>query len=110
MSNYGIEKRSTEPKNFFAGEFPIVTETGTAGADIKEYAPVMVDTETKKIIPVAKTKEASAIGIAASQASTDEPVTYYLTGEYFADALAIEDGADLAAIKEAFRKESIYLR
>ena len=47
MSEYAVEKRETAPKNFFAGDFPTVPETGVAGAEIKEYAPVMVDTETK---------------------------------------------------------------
>lgn len=44
MSEYAVEKRETAPKNFFAGDFPTVPETGVAGAEIKEYAPVMVDT------------------------------------------------------------------
>lgn len=42
MSEYAVEKRETAPKNFFAGDFPTVPETGVAGAEIKEYAPVMV--------------------------------------------------------------------
>ena len=51
MNEYAVEKRETAPKNFFAGDFPTVPETGTAGADIKEYAPVMVDTASdNKII------------------------------------------------------------
>ena len=37
MSEYAVEKRETAPKNFFAGDFPTVPETGTTGADIKEY-------------------------------------------------------------------------
>ena len=86
-------------------------ETGTAGADIKEYAPVMVDTASdNKIIPVAKGSEASAIGISAAAAGNGEPVTYYMTGEFFTDALSVESGADVAKIKEALRKVSIFLR
>lgn len=111
MSEYAVEKRETAPKNFFAGDFPTVPETGVAGAAIKEYAPVMIDAENdNKIIPVAATKEANAIGIAAAAAGNGEPVTYYMTGEFFADALALESGADLAKIKEALRKVSIFLR
>lgn len=53
-----------------------------------------------KIIPVAKGSEASAIGIAAAAAGNGEPVTYYMTGEFFADALALEAGADLAKSKK----------
>ena len=111
MGEYAVEKREITPKNFFAGDFPTVPETGTANAAIKEYAPVMIDTANdNKIIPVAKGSEASAIGISAAAAGKGEPVTYYLTGEFFADALALESGADLAKIKEALRKVSIFLR
>ena len=28
MSEYAVEKRETAPKNFFAGDFPTVPETG----------------------------------------------------------------------------------
>lgn len=111
MGEYAVEKREITPKNFFAGDFPTVPETGTANAAIKEYAPVMIDAANdNKIIPVEKGSEASAIGIAAAAAGNGEPVTYYMTGELFADALALEAGADLAKIKEALRKVSIFLR
>lgn len=111
MSEYAVEKRETTPKNFFAGDFPTVPETGIANADIKEYAPVMVDTTNdNKIIPVAKGSEASTIGISAAAAGNGEPVTYYMTGEFFTDALSVESGADVAKIKEALRKVSIFLR
>ena len=111
MGEYAVEKREITPKNFFAGDFQTVPETGTANAAIKEYAPVMIDTANdNKIIPVAKASEASAIGIAAAAAGNGEPVTYYMTGEFFADALALESEADLAKIKEALRKVSIFLR
>ena len=69
MGEYAVEKREITPKNFFAGDFPTVPETGTANAAIKEYAPVMIDTANdNKIIPVAKGSEASAIGISAAAA------------------------------------------
>ena len=47
MGKYAIEKRSTEPKNFFAGEFPTVTETGTAGAALAEYTPITTNEDGK---------------------------------------------------------------
>ena len=31
MSEYAVEKRETAPKNFFAGDFPTVPETGVCG-------------------------------------------------------------------------------
>ena len=61
MSEYAVETRSTTPKNFFAGEFPTVPETGTAGAVIAEYTPVTTDGDGK-IVPIAAgTKEASIV-------------------------------------------------
>ena len=42
MAKYAVETRSTEPKNFFAGDFPTLPETGTAGAKLAEHTPVMV--------------------------------------------------------------------
>ena len=52
MGEYAIEKRSTEPKNFFAGEFPTVTETGTAGAALAAYTPITTN-EDGKVVAVA---------------------------------------------------------
>ena len=37
MSEYAVEKRETAPKNFFAGDFPTVPETGVAGAETKSF-------------------------------------------------------------------------
>ena len=34
MGEYAVEKREITPKNFFAGDFPTVPETGTANAAI----------------------------------------------------------------------------
>lgn len=111
MSEYAVEKRETAPKNFFAGDFPTLMETGTANAEIKEFAPVMFDASNdNKIIPVAKGSEASAMGISAAAAGNGEPVIYYMTGEFFADALNTETGAEIAKIKDALRKVSIFLR
>lgn len=36
-----IERREYTPKRFYAGEFPVVTETGTAGGAIALYDLVM---------------------------------------------------------------------
>ena len=102
MGEYAVEKREITPKNFFAGDFPTVPETGTANAAIKEYAPVMIDTANdNKIIPVAKGSEASAIGIAAAAAGNGEPVTYYMTGEFFAENVLLPLSEALCQPKEA---------
>lgn len=109
MSKYAVETRSTEPKNFFAGDFPTVPETGTAGAELKEFAPVAKN-EDGKIIAITNETVANVIGITAEAAKEDEPVVYYMTGEFFADALTVPSGVDADKLKDALRKLSIFLK
>ena len=119
MAKYAVETRSTEPKNFFAGDFPTLPETGTAGEKLEEHTPVTVN-EDGEIVAVAaasgsgaSAKEATTgnvIGITAEAAEKDEPVVYYMTGEFFADALNLPDGVTVEDIKDSLRKLSIFLR
>lgn len=115
MSEYAVETRNTTPKNFFAGEFPTVTETGTAGAAIAEYTPVTTNADGK-IVPIAAASGDTAattdavIGIAAAAAAKGEPVVFYMTGEFFADAINLPDGITIAEVKAACRKISIFLK
>ena len=109
MSEYAVETRSTTPKNFFAGEFPTVPETGTAGAVIAEYTPVTTDGDGK-IVPIAAGTKDAVIGIAAAAAGKDEPVVYYMTGEFFTDAINVPAGITIAEVKAACRKISIFLK
>lgn len=109
---YEIETRKHEPKNFFAGDFPTLPETGVAGAVIEECMPVAKD-DTGKIVPAAapaEGKELEVVGIAAAAAEADEPAVYYMTGEFFAEALVLPAGVEIEALKDAFRKISIFLR
>lgn len=119
MSEYGIEKRSTEPKNFFAGEFPTVTETGTAGAALTEYTPITTDSDgniiaVKPASGSGDTAVASTvgdvIGITAAAADKDAPAVYYMTGEYYEDAINLPAGVTMEELKPALRKINIYLR
>ena len=108
--HYGmVNTASTSPKNFFAGDFPTVSETGTAGGDITEFAPVMKD-ENGKIVTITAAKKNDVIGIAAHAAGENEPIAYYQTGEFFADALAMPTGVKSGDIVDALRKVSIFLR
>lgn len=109
MGELAIQTRSIEPKNFFAGEFPTLTETGTAGAAVKQYAPIMKD-ENGKIVAVTKAGKANVIGITAAAAEEDEPAVYYMTGEFFADDLEMPKDVTVDDIKDALRKLSIFLR
>lgn len=119
MGMYEIERRKYEPKNFFAGDFPIVPESGTAAADIPEFTPVTMDADGK-ITPIAAAKGSGdtattstvgeVIGITAEAAEKDGPVVYYQTGEFFASAINLPEGVTLAELKPALRKLTIFLK
>ena len=107
MGEYAIEKRSTEPKNFFAGEFPTVT--GTAGATLAEYTPITVNGDGNIVAVTAETV-GDVIGITAAAADNSTPVVYYMTGEYYEDAINLPSGVVMEKLKPALRKINIYLR
>ena len=102
-----IERRSYEPKRFYVGEFPVVTETGTAGEAIALHDLVM--SSDAGIMKATTDGIANVEGIAVSAAAEGEPVVYILTGEVFADAVGL-NGIDPAAAKAACRKLSIFLK
>lgn len=106
---YEIKTDQTSPVNFFAGEFPIVTEAGPvkAGETVRKYAPVVLTADG--ISEATDATVADLCGIAADD-STDGGVVYYLTGEYFADALVLSDAATIDVLKPAFRKLGIFLK
>lgn len=115
MSEYAVEKRSTTPKFFFAGEFPTVTDTGTAGEAVAEHAPVTMNEDGNIVLIAAASGDTAAttdavIGIAAAAAAAGEPVVYYMTGEFFADAINLPNGITIEEVKAACRKISIFLR
>ena len=105
-----VEKRSFTPQKFYAGEFPVVRDTGTAGAAIAQYDMIMTVTDeeagTVTLQPATTAGIDNVVGIAA--AAKDEPVVYIMTGEVFADAVNMGD-IDAAAAKTALRKLCIFL-
>ena len=109
MGMYEIETRTCEAKNFFAGDFQTLTETGTAGGELVEHTPVTEDSEGKIVAVTAETV-ANVVGITAAAAAADEPVVYYMTGEFFQEALNLPDGVTVEDIKRPLRKMSIFLR
>lgn len=103
-----IERREYVPKRFYAGEFPVVTDTGTAGGAIALHDLVMES--EGKIAKATKEGIANVVGIAVTEAeAADDPVVYILTGEVFADSVGL-NGIELAAAKAACRKLSIFLK
>lgn len=109
MENLAIKTRSYEPENFFAGDFPTVPETGVAAADIGKHTPITKN-DAGLIVPVTAENMDKLVGISADDAKTDEPVVYYMTGEYFTAAINVPKGIEEEALKEACRKNSIFLR
>ena len=109
MARYAVETRSTEPKNFFAGDFPTLPETGTAGEKLAEHTPVTVN-EAGEIVAGAAETTGDVVGVTAEAAEKGEPVVYYMTGEFFADALNLPEGVAIEDIKDSLRKLSIFLR
>lgn len=106
---YDIETRTCEVKNFFAGDFPTLTETGTAGEDLAEHMPVAKNDEGNIVAVTAATAK-SVVGITAAEAAGGDPVVYYLTGEYFEEGLNLPKDVTADMLKEALRKLSIFLR
>lgn len=103
-----IERREFNPKKFYAGEFPVVTETGTAGGAIALHDLVM--SSDTGIVKATADGIANVVGIAVSAAETEsDPVVYIMTGEVFADSVGL-NGIDPAAAKAACRKLSIFLK
>jgi hypothetical protein len=107
-AEYAVETRDYTPKTVFAGEFPTLPETGTAAVAIPEWTPI-VSTETGLAVADATTV-ANIIGISAAAAAAGDPVVYYMTGEFFADAINVPAGLTIATIKPVLRKISIFLR
>ena len=110
---YKVGKYETTPQNFFAGEFPTLTETGTAAAALEEHTPVYID-ENGKVAVVTAAKATDVIGITASEkkkaAEKDAPVVYYMTGEFFATGVKFPSGVTAETLKPILRKSSIFLR
>lgn len=106
---YEIQTRTHEAKNFFAGDFPTLPESGTAGEKLEEHTPVTKNEEGKIVAVTAETAE-KVTGITAEAAEANGPVVYFMTGEFFEEALNLPKGVTVENIKEPMRKVSIFLR
>lgn len=118
---YEIGKNELSAENFIAGGFPIVTEWGNVkeGANIRKFAPVIdgengIEEITAAALPTAGENASTGsldkiVGIAADDSSNGK-VIYYLTGEFFANALTLPSGVTAKDIKPALRKIGIFLK
>lgn len=99
---------SFEPDNLIYGQFPIARETGKAGEEISR-GDLVVNTDGT-ITKATSATLANVSGIAAHQAITDIPVTYYATGEFFTSGVNLPEGVTEEAAKAALAKLNIYLK
>lgn len=106
---YEVKESAYAPENFFAGSFPIAKDFGEikANATIRKHAPVVQG--ENGIEEATAATLANLVGIAADEPSDNE-VVYYLTGEFFTEAIVLPTGVTAEALKPALRKLGIFLK
>lgn len=98
------------PKMVHAGDYPVVTDSGTVatGETIVELMPVVLEADGT-IKAVTADTIANVYGLAAEDAEEGEEVVIYLTGQFFGDAVVCPAGTTAADFKAPFRKINIFL-
>lgn len=101
---------SYTPKMIHAGDYPVVTDSGTVADNntILELMPVTLGADGKLSAVTADTV-ADGYGLAAESAEAGEEVVIYLTGKFFGEALEVPAGTTAADFKAPFRKIGIFL-
>lgn len=101
---------SYKPKMVHAGDYPVVTGTGTVadGSIIPELTPVVLGNDGK-LSPVTASTIGDVYGIAADKAEAGEEAVIYLTGQFFGDALELPEGVTAPDLKAPLRKIGIFL-
>ena len=112
---YEVKSEAYTPDNFIAGAFPIAKEskTVTSGKTVKQYAPVKLvsggTVEPVEYLPEADTTK-DLYGIAVEAAKGGEATAIYLTGEFQAEALELEDSVTVDMLAPEFRKLGIFIK
>lgn len=103
-----------EPEYLIAGtNIRITTAVKETAANLETGAPVLLDASGKaaKVTASGGTVTTTGLyGIVADSAASGEDVVIYLTGEFFADKLALESGVTAADLEVAFRNIGIFLK
>ena len=100
----------TTPEYFIAGAtIRIAKAVKVAGADIPAHSPVTLDGDGK-LAAVTKATAASVYGLLPEAAVAEEETVVYLSGEYFADSLALTEGVTAADVEVPLRNIGIFLR
>lgn len=97
------------PSHFEAGVGPVAKAVKVAAEDLNEHAPVALD-KSGKLVAVTSDNVANIYGLLPDSAKADEEAPVYLTGEYFADSLALEEGVTATDIEVALRNIGIFLK
>ncbi len=118
----GVKNFKMDPERFWAGSnIPVAKATKTAAEAVAAHAPVALDAAGKVKNVTATTtgsgetakttvKTEGLYGIAAEDAAAGEPVVVYLTGEVFADALALGEGVTAGDVEVPLRNLGIFLK
>lgn len=101
---------SYTPKMIHAGDYPVVTDSGTvaAGQTIVELMPVELGADGK-LKAITSSTIANVYGLAAESKEEGEELVIYLTGQFFGDALVVPAGTTAADFKANLRKLGIFL-
>ncbi len=105
----GVKTFRHEPEYFEAGPHPIAKAVKKAAVNLAAHAPVAQD-DSGKLVAVTAANKANIYGLLPEAAAADEEAVVYLTGEFFADSLALEDGVTAADIEIDLRKIGIFLK
>lgn len=105
----GVKTFRHEPEYFEAGPHPVAKAVKTAAADLAAHAPVALD-DSGKLVAVTSANKANVYGLLPEAAVADEEAVVYLTGDFFADSLALEEGVTAADIEVELRKIGIFLK
>lgn len=84
-------------------------KTVSEKTDIPAHAPVALD-EGGDLVAVTKENIAKIYGVLPEAAKEGEETVVYLTGEYFADSLALEKAVTLADVEVPLRNIGIFLK
>ena len=99
-----------KPEYLLAGtDICVTTAIKAAAADLKAGAPVKLDA-SGKVAPVTSEEDTGLYGITTEDFKSGEDAVIYLTGEFFADRLALEKGVTADKLEVAFRNIGIFLK
>lgn len=106
---------STAPEYFIAGtDIGIAKTSKTASEAVEAHAPVLIT--DGKVKPIAAPASAGAAvltglyGITADSAEADKEVPVYLTGEFFANGLALPNNVSVDDVEVPLRNLGIFLK